>query len=44
MEAAGKLKSVEEDRLQDILLDRFHYGTFDRTPDDYNPWGNNAEL
>jgi nucleoside-diphosphate-sugar epimerase len=44
MESTGKLKRVEEDRLQDILLDRFHYQTFDRTPEDYNPWGNNAEL
>jgi nucleoside-diphosphate-sugar epimerase len=44
MESAGKLKSVEEDPLEDILIERFHERRLDRVPEDSNPWGNNAEL
>lgn len=44
MESAGKLKTVEEEPLEDILLDLFHERRLDRVPDDNNPWGNSAEL
>jgi nucleoside-diphosphate-sugar epimerase len=44
MDSAGKLKSVEQEPLQDILLERYHGRRHDRVPEDYNPWGNNAEL
>ena len=42
MEKAGKLKKVEEDRFEDLMIEAFKKGTKPELPEgmDWNPWGN----
>ena len=42
MEKAGKLKKVEEDRFENLMVEAYHKGVKPDLPEgmDWNPWGN----
>lgn len=42
MEKAGKLKKVDEDRFEDLMVEAYQKGTKPTLPEgmDWNPWGN----